>query len=293
MIDKRIFYCWFGEGEMSELNKKCLESWKKFCPDYEIVKIDESNYDWSNNEYATVAYEHKNWSYLSNAARLEYLKNNNGFYLDTDVQLVKSLDCLRGYDEGFITEFECGQPDSGVLARGSKFPKFYDEVYSRLVPGSILHKEFIQVMYRDYNIHGQSAETFSDNFTILGEEFFPSIRTGLFTKNTVGIHYFENTWRKMWTSVTDDFYPYAKVDVLLGNRLIHHDEGAFVNVTLKTLQHKWNGPQILGKMDYFFNPRVVKISCREFDAERKQYDPLASTTHTITPSGYIITWITD
>ena len=75
MIDKRIFYCWFGNGEMSELDKKCMASWEKVCPDYEIVRIDETNYDYKANDYAYENYEHGNWSAVSNAARLEFLKH--------------------------------------------------------------------------------------------------------------------------------------------------------------------------------------------------------------------------
>ena len=198
MIDKKIYYCWFGGGEMTDLNKKCMESWKKYCPDYEIIEINEDNYDVNLTPYSAEAYEHGNWSYVSNAARLYYLTNFGGFYLDTDVQLVKSLDELRDYDDGFITEFESGQPDSGVLGCGANGSKFYEEVYSRLVPGTVLHKEFIQVMYRDYDIHGEPIITYDNGFTILGEEYFPSIRTNLITKNTIGIHYFENTWVKQW-----------------------------------------------------------------------------------------------
>ena len=97
MIDKKIYYCWFGDGEMSDLNKKCIESWKKYCPDYELIKISEENYDWESNPYAKQNYEAGNWSGVSNAARLFYLINNNGFYLDTDVELFKSLDELRIY----------------------------------------------------------------------------------------------------------------------------------------------------------------------------------------------------
>lgn len=291
MIDKKIFYCWFGKGEMSDLNKQCMETWKKFCPDYEIVRIDESNYDWTKNEYANIGYEHGNWSSVSNAARLEFLSHESGFYLDTDVQLVKSLDELRGYDSGFITEFECGQPDSGVLGCGSNFSKFYADVYSRLLPGTVLHKEFIQVMFRDYNIHGQQLETFDDGFTFLGEEYFPTVRTGLFTENTIGVHYFENTWRKMWQSVTDGFYPFPRVKVYFGRRLIHVDEGAYVNLKVKNARKKWNDAEILGRTDYFFNPKVVKLSCQDFDAERFDYDKFAPQHHTVTPSGLIVTYL--
>lgn len=291
MIDKRIFYCWFGNGEMTDLNKKCLASWKQFCPDYEIVRIDESNFDPRTTPYAETAYEHGNWSYVSNAARLEFLKHNSGFYLDTDVQLVKPLDELRIFDKGFITEFDSGQPDSGVLGCGSDYSAFYDEVYSRLLPGTVLHKEFIQVMYRDYDVHGEPYRTFKDGFTVLGEEYFPSVRTGLFTSNTVGIHYFENTWVKQWQSVTDSFYPYAKVRARVGNKLMHIDEGAEVDLNIKHISLKWNNPVVLGRLNYFFNPRVVKVVTREFEAERINYNKLAPQNTTVTPTNTIVVWI--
>jgi hypothetical protein len=94
MIAKRIFYCWFGNGEMSNLNKRCIESWKKYCPDYEIILINELTYDWNSNPYAKTGYEAGNWSAVSNAARLEFLKQYSGFYLDTDVEVVKPFEPL-------------------------------------------------------------------------------------------------------------------------------------------------------------------------------------------------------
>ena len=291
MIDKRIFYCWFGGGEMSELNKKCMESWKRHCPDYEIVRIDESNFDYNITPYAKEAYEHGNWSYVSNAARLEFLKNNNGFYLDTDVQLVKSLDDLRIFDGGFITEFDSGQPDSGVLGRGDRFPNFYEEVYSRLVPGTVLHKEFIQVMYRDYNIHGEPITTFDDGFTVIGEEYFPTVRTGLFTVNTIGIHHFENTWVKQWRNITDGFYPFPRVVAYIGKKMVHADKNPEVILQIKNTKKNWNSADILGRTEYFFNPRVVRLSCKDFDAERINYNKLATEQITITPSTMLVSWI--
>ena len=290
MIDKKIYYCWFGGGEMSPLNKKCIESWKRVCPDYEIIEINESNFDYNITPYAKESYEHGNWSYVSNAARLEFLTHNSGFYLDTDVELAKSLDELRIFDGGFITEFESGQPDSGVLGCGANGCKFYEEVYSRLVPGTVLHKEFIQVMYRDYDIHGESITTYSDGFTVIGEEYFPSVRTGLFTANTIGIHYFENTWVKQWRNITDGFYPFPRMRVFLGKKMVHTDDNPEVIVTLKNLNKKWNAADVLGKSNYFFNPKVIKLFNRDFEMERISYNRLAATDTTVTPSGLIVTY---
>lgn len=294
MIDKKIYYCWFGGGEMSELNKKCMESWKKYCPDYQIIEINESNYDWESNPYAKANYEAGNWSGVSNAARLFYLINNNGFYLDTDVELVQSLDSLREYDAGFITEFECGQPDSGVLGRGEICPNVYTEAYERLVPGTILHKEFIQILYRDYDIKGQQFRRYDDGFVILGEEYFPTVRTGLFTYKTVGIHYFENTWFKNMLAVTDGFYPFPRIQAVLGTTLKHKDENPEVVMVIKNRNKKWHDADMLGKICYFFNPKVVKLINPNFYVERigwKKDSPTLRTETLITPSGLIVTYI--
>lgn len=291
MIDKRIFYCWFGHGEMSDLNKKCIESWKHVCPDYEIVEINETNFDYNITPYAKEAYEHGNWSYVSNAARLETLKHNSGFYLDTDVELAKPLDDLRIFDNGFITEFDTSQPDSGVLGCGAGGCDFYNTVYDRLLPGTVLHKEFIKELYRRYDVHGESVKTYADGFTVLGEEWFPSIRTGLFTNNTIGIHYFENTWVNQWRDITDGFYPFPKARVTLGKRIIQDDKDAIVDVCMKTLKYKYKSSEVISRLDYFFNPKVIKLECKEFTAERISYNRLASQNVNVTPGGMIVTWI--
>ena len=92
MIPKVIHYCWFGGNEMSALEKKCIESWKTQCPDYEIIRWDETNYDVTKNLYMQQAYAAKKWAFVSDYARLDILYQHGGFYLDTDVELLQSLD---------------------------------------------------------------------------------------------------------------------------------------------------------------------------------------------------------
>lgn len=291
MIDKRIFYCWFGHGEMSELNKKCIASWKRFCPDYEIIEINESNYDINERPHIKEAYEKGNWAYVSDDARLKFLKDNNGFYIDTDIQLTKSLNEMRIFDGGFITEFDTGQPDSGILGRGSVFPELYKKVYEEFTFGTMIHKGFIKHMYEMYDVHSESIKMFKDGFTILGEEYFPSIQTGIYTENTIGIHFFENTWTKNQMAVTDDFYPYPRVIVKTPNKVIHADPNPEVIMKLKHISKKWTQPDMIGRMEYFFNPKVVKLSCPYFEAERIDYNKLQTQRTTVTPSNMIVTWL--
>ena len=93
-IPKIIHYCWFGGNPFPELAQKCIASWKKFCPDYEIKEWNESNYDVTKNQYMREAFENKQWAFVSDYARLDIIYENGGIYLDTDVELLKPLDDL-------------------------------------------------------------------------------------------------------------------------------------------------------------------------------------------------------
>lgn len=294
MIPKKIFYCWFGRGEMTELNKKCIATWKNVCPDYEIIEINETNWDVASTPYSKLGYEKGNWSAVSNTARLDILRKEGGFYLDTDVQLVKPLDDLRKYDKGFITEFDSAEPDSGVLGCSKDgFPWLYDVAYEELGVGTVLHKNFIRNMFAKYDVHGESVTTYDDGFTILGEEWFPTVRTGLITEKTIGIHYFENTWVKNQLTVTDIFYPYQRVNLYVAGNLVNSENGATVNLYLKNRLKKWNGPEILGRANYFFNPKVVKIESRDFNAVRIGYEFTGKEKTCVTSSTMIVTYKED
>ena len=105
MIPKIIHYCWFGGTEKPKLAEKCISSWKKYCPDYEIVEWNETNYDVTKNPYTKYCYENKKWAFLSDFVRLEVIKKHGGIYFDTDVEVIKSLEGLLKNDAfyGFET----------------------------------------------------------------------------------------------------------------------------------------------------------------------------------------------
>jgi len=98
MIPKIIHYCWFGDNPLPQLSVKCIESWRQYCPDYEIKEWNESNFDIYLNQYTKQAYEERKWAFVSDVARLHIVYNNGGIYLDTDVELLKSLDLLLNQD---------------------------------------------------------------------------------------------------------------------------------------------------------------------------------------------------
>lgn len=131
MIPKVINYCWFGEAPLSELAIECIESWKKYCPDYEIVEWNESNFDLNCCEFVKEAYQARKWAYVSDYARLKIIYDHGGIYLDTDVKIIKSLDDLLG-EKCFL-----GEETSGYVATGLGF-------------GAISHSTVIELLLMEY-----------------------------------------------------------------------------------------------------------------------------------------------
>lgn len=101
MIPKIIHYCWFGNNPIPKKEQKCIESWKKFFPDFEIKKWDESNFDYSSCKFSRQAYESRNFAFVSDYARAKILYEEGGLYFDTDVEIIKSFsEMIKG--NGFM-----------------------------------------------------------------------------------------------------------------------------------------------------------------------------------------------
>ena len=114
-IPKTIHYCWFGEKEIPKQQKKWMKSWKDYCPEYEIVEWNESNYDVHKTKYISQAYEMKKWAFVSDYARIDIINNYGGVYLDTDVELIKNIDLM------LMNDAFCGFELSQYVAYGLGF----------------------------------------------------------------------------------------------------------------------------------------------------------------------------
>lgn len=101
LIPKKIHYCWFGGNPIPAQYQKWIDSWKTFCPDYEIIRWDESNYDITKNKYMMQSYICKKWGFVPDFARLDIIYNEGGIYLDADVEIIRNLDDLL-YQKGFV-----------------------------------------------------------------------------------------------------------------------------------------------------------------------------------------------
>lgn len=106
MIPKIIHYCWFGRGEKPKLAKRCIASWKKYCPDYEIIEWNEDNFNIAAYPYAAYCYRQRKWAFLSDFVRLVVVEAHGGLYFDTDVELVRKPDFLLEHEAFFGFENE-------------------------------------------------------------------------------------------------------------------------------------------------------------------------------------------
>lgn len=115
MIPRKIHYCWFGRKEMPDFLADCIKTWKKYCPDYEIICWNEDNYDVDRIPFAGEAYRQKKYGFVTDAARLDILYEYGGIYMDTDVSLLKNLDTLL-YQPAFTGVEKWGNINTGGMA---------------------------------------------------------------------------------------------------------------------------------------------------------------------------------
>lgn len=114
-IPKVIHYCWFGGKEIPIQYRKWMESWKKYCPDYEIIEWNENNFDVHKSKYIRQAYEAKQWAFVSDYARIDIINQYGGVYVDVDVELKKNIDVL------LMNDAFCGFESSEYVAYGLGF----------------------------------------------------------------------------------------------------------------------------------------------------------------------------
>lgn len=208
MIPKTIHYCWFGGSEKPEKAKKCIASWKRICPDYEIREWNEGNFSLDDcPQYIKDAYTAKKYAYVTDFVRLKVLHDQGGFYMDTDVELLKSLDlflkdrAVIGFENdsfvnsGQMLAAEAGHPileEMMVCYEGMDFYRPDDSMYLMGCP----HVN-TDVLVNHGLVKNGREQTVAD-FHIYPADWFNPLdsATGLLNKtaNTVSIHWYSMSW---------------------------------------------------------------------------------------------------
>lgn len=208
MIPKIIHYCWFGGKPLPSDVKQYIETWKKYCPDYEIKQWDESNFDINENAYCREAYEARKWAFVTDYVRLKVLHDYGGFYMDTDVEVCKSLDDLRQYAalSGYESEthIQTGTMGACLDNQWIKFLlSYYDDAHFKKPDGTYditTNVETITRMTKErygIKLNGE-FQVFGENYVLFPFEFLcaKSLINGkiMKTDNTYTIHHFAASW---------------------------------------------------------------------------------------------------
>lgn len=206
MIPKIIHYCWFGNNDLPELAQKCIASWKKYCPDYEIIEWNESNFDINCCDYVREAYEAKKWAFVSDAARLYALVNYGGIYMDTDVEVLRPLDDLLKYEalSGFEAE---DRIQTGLMACREGQPLFcellhdYDNAHFIKSDGTYdttTNVTRITNICLKYGLRLDNTLQTVNGLTLLPYDYLcpKNFETKIvtLTENTYVIHHFDGSW---------------------------------------------------------------------------------------------------
>ena len=206
MIPKIIHYCWFGRGEKPKLAQKCIVSWKKYCPDFEIIEWNEENFEIDKYPYAKYCYENKKWAFLSDFARLVVVYKHGGVYFDTDVEVIKPLgellECEAFYGFENTEKVNTGQGFGAVSEHETveaMIQKYYElkadeEGNYPLVVCPALNTEALVPMGLKLNGKFQKV----NGAAILPVDYLnpyddPTGRLNK-TKNTISIHWYSKSW---------------------------------------------------------------------------------------------------
>ena len=206
MIPKIIHYCWFGGNPLPEEAQKCIDSWKTYCPDYEIIAWNEETFDITSNTYVKEAYEAKKFAFVTDYVRLYALIQYGGIYMDTDVEVVRSLDEFLKHQA--FSGFESSNSiPTGLMASEKDFPLFkqlladYNNRHFLKEDGSFdmtTNTVVITNLCKHYGLVLNNQYQEIEGFALYPNDYFCPLEneTGVLrkTENTAAIHWFAKSW---------------------------------------------------------------------------------------------------
>ncbi len=205
---KKIHYCWFGGKKLPRDVKKCINSWKKMLPDYEIKEWNEQNFDINICPFVKEAYENKKWAFVSDYARIYALYKEGGIYFDTDMKIIKDIsnivdkDMFLGYeDSGYI-----GTAVIGVKEKNNKYLNEIMDYYKKLEHFDVQNiydyanpRIITNILDKyPYEINDKGIKISDKKIYIYPREYFYPLSYNysekVFTENTCMVHLFKGTW---------------------------------------------------------------------------------------------------
>lgn len=206
MIPKVIHYIWLGGKELPKIAEKCIASWRKFCPEHEIKRWDESNLDLNKYQFVKDALDAKKYAFASDVLRTEILYNEGGIYFDIDVELINSIqdlldkhNCVIGFETsnllnpGLFMASEQHNEDLCNILDIYKTLKFDVDNLTNLTICEVYTKYFEQKGLKRKNVTQEI-----ENTKFYASEYFSPIdvitNKKRITSNTRSIHWYNASW---------------------------------------------------------------------------------------------------
>lgn len=219
MIPKIIHYCWFGRNPLPELALKCIESWKKYLPDYEIKEWNEDNYEVHKIPYISQAYDAKKYAFVSDYARFDILYQYGGIYFDTDVEVIKDLTpiieagAFMGVERAGALAAGLGIASPAAMEIFKEVLDSYNNEHFVNNDGSLNLKTVVtrvSDIFKKYGFTHEEKIQEVKGYKIYPTEYFcpKSVQTGILkiTDNSYTIHHYDGSWQAKWFK---DFTNYA------------------------------------------------------------------------------------
>ena len=206
---KIIHYCWFGGKPLSKLTLNCIESWKKYLPDFEIKEWNEKNFDVNQCVFVKEAYEQKKWAFVADYTRFKILDEFGGLYLDTDMEITSDIlpyleqDLFLGKEDSNMINAAvvwCSSPNNKhihnilqIYEQSTVFNPTGD-LFDQSVP-KILTKYFIEFGFKE---DIEEIQILNNEIYIYPMEYFYPLsydhQNNKFTDKSCMIHHFDGTW---------------------------------------------------------------------------------------------------
>lgn len=219
MIPKIIHYCWFGGNTKPASVLNYIDTWKKHLPDYEIKEWNESNFDINMNDFVSEAYKYKKYAFVSDFCRLYILYKYGGLYFDTDVEVLKNMDCFlsNSFFLGLESDDQVGTCVIGSTINNEVLKillEFYSdrhfylgEGHFNIQPNTVIVTKLLKTIPQE-------------SYTIYPADYFSPLSYNTnkmnITENTYSIHHFKGSWMSWYVKFEN------KLCVFLGikNRFI-------------------------------------------------------------------------
>ena len=228
MIPKIVHFCWFGNNPKTKLAKKCIASWKKYLPEYKFIEWNESNFDVNQHPFTQEAYQAKKYAFVTDYVRLFILKEYGGIYMDTDVEVIKNLDCFlhhkafSGFEDSIhIPTGIIGSEKNGAWV--SLMLEYYNNRHFLMADGSLDTTTNVKIMTNMLKKQGfipnDTLQDIQGNVTFYPHDYFCPIdcctKKIKKTKNTYTIHYFAGSWCEPGTFFEEILKKHKTIDGMI------------------------------------------------------------------------------